>query len=153
MCHGRWWIYYISSGYHLEAMLFDNIWQKDQLVSKGLNTKEHIVSVMHASLMAHSKEHINVLTAVWLISVFSVYTHAQTHTQALIFASGCISQLWSCCCWQHDPTVFTVSLSVYRIRQGITAWHAGLSCRRQTYEQGGSEQHVMVNQWLEKRYL
>lgn len=44
-------------------MLCDNI-RNDQLVSKGLNAKEQVVSVMHASLMAHSKEHVNVLTAV-----------------------------------------------------------------------------------------
>lgn len=141
MYHGRRWICYISSSHHLEVMLCDNI-QNDQLVIKGLNTKEHVVSVMHTSLMAHSKGHVNVLTAVWLISVFSVYTYTRKLWFLLPFAS--VNYEATAGSMTQQSSLFKGSVREQLGTQG--------SVVKGQHEQGGSEQHVMVNQLIRNLY-
>lgn len=100
--------------------------------------KKTYVSVVHTCLMAHSKEHVNVLTAVWSISFLCTHTH--TYTRAWIFfsASSGSSPPW-CCCWQHDKTAFHVSLCVYRISRSITAL-----ARRVTLSQS---KYIKTEEW------
>lgn len=98
---------------------------------------------MHTCLMARSKEHVNVLTAVWSISFQCTHTYTPTYTCTHAHRP-------SSRCWRRDKTAFHISLSVYRISQRKMALARRVTLSKNKFTKDRSEQPwVIFHEWFE----